>query len=124
MLGLACLTVLLLLSLLQQPTAVAARADLPSQAVKPTFIAIGDGLTEGAFNHKYDGWGLLMQERYVRKVRASVCAHKLGATDPNAPPKNQCSLSSNSSKMHRFSYAYEEEPLIHPQPPHTYRLML
>lgn len=47
---------------------VRAVRQLPTQAAKPTIIAIGDGLTEGAFARKHDGWGLLMQERYVRKV--------------------------------------------------------
>jgi hypothetical protein len=53
----------------QQFAAAAGSADLPTQAAKPVIICVGDGLTEGAFSHKHEGWGLLMQERYVRKVR-------------------------------------------------------
>jgi hypothetical protein len=67
MLQLACLAVLLLVQLPQQHMAQA--ADLPTQAAKPSIIAVGDGLTEGAFARKHDGWGVLLQERYVRKVR-------------------------------------------------------
>lgn len=66
MLQLACLAVLLLAQLPQQHVAQA--ADLPTQAAKPSIIAVGDGLTEGAFARKHDGWGVLLQERYVRKV--------------------------------------------------------
>jgi lysophospholipase L1-like esterase len=66
MLQLACLAVLLLVQLPQQHVALA--ADLPTQAAKPSIIAVGDGLTEGAFARKHDGWGVLLQERYVRKV--------------------------------------------------------
>jgi len=62
--ALACLSMLLLAHQQQAAQAV----DLPTQAAKPTFIAVGDGLTEGAFSRKHNGWGLLMQERYVRKV--------------------------------------------------------
>lgn len=66
MLQLASFAVLLL-SLHQQQYAAQA-AELPTQAAKPCIIAVGDGLTEGAFARKHDGWGLLLQERYVRKV--------------------------------------------------------
>lgn len=38
-------------------------------ADKPSIIAVGDGLTESAFSSAQMGWGLLMQEKYVRKVR-------------------------------------------------------
>lgn len=62
--ALACLSMLLLAHQQQAAQAV----DLPTQAAKPTFIAVGDGLTEGAFSRKHNGWGLLMQERYVRKA--------------------------------------------------------
>jgi lysophospholipase L1-like esterase len=71
-----CLSLLLLVQPQQSCAAAAAaadppagaKADLPTQAAKPSIIAVGDGLTEGAFARKHDGWGLLMQERYVRKV--------------------------------------------------------
>lgn len=80
MLQLVCLA-LLLLAQSQQPCVAAAaaeptaraKADLPIQAAKPAIIAVGDGLTEGAFARKHDGWGLLMQERYVRKVSLAGC---------------------------------------------------
>lgn len=60
--------------------AAAGAADLPTQAAKPAIICVGDGLTEGAFSHKHEGWGLLMQERYVRKVSGhstGTCLHVL-----------------------------------------------
>lgn len=66
MLQLALLAVLLLAQLHGHNLVQA--ADLPTQAAKPCIIAVGDGLTEGAFARKHDGWGLLLQERYVRKV--------------------------------------------------------
>lgn len=76
MLQLAFLAVLLLAQLPQQHVAQA--ADLPTQSAKPSIIAVGDGLTEGAFARKHDGWGVLLQERYVRKVGntegTGVCA--------------------------------------------------
>lgn len=49
------------------PTAQAVH-ELPVQAAKPSIIAVGDGLTEAAFSQQHGGWGLLMQEHYVRKV--------------------------------------------------------
>jgi lysophospholipase L1-like esterase len=75
---LVCLTAVLLAQHVSGAAAAAAPAaaasrELPTQASKPTIIAIGDGLTEGAFSRKHDGWGLLMQERYVRKVGLMVC---------------------------------------------------
>lgn len=56
--------------------ASAGAADLPTQAAKPAIICVGDGLTEGAFSHKHEGWGLLMSERYVRKVRRQWPQHR------------------------------------------------
>lgn len=72
MLQLVCLAVLILLQHHQHHAAHA--AELPTQAVKPCIIAVGDGLTEGAFSRKHDGWGLLLQERYVRKVSTAGVA--------------------------------------------------
>lgn len=57
------------LILLCRATHAAAAAELSTQCSKPTIIAVGDGLTEGAFARRNDGWGLQLQERYVRKVR-------------------------------------------------------
>jgi hypothetical protein len=70
--------VLLLLSLsLACARGAAARSSqgLPTQAMRPSIVAVGDGLTEGAFARKHDGWGLLLAERYTRKVRACARAH-------------------------------------------------
>jgi hypothetical protein len=33
---------------------------------------VGDGLTESAFSSEHMGWGLLLQQKYVRKVRDAV----------------------------------------------------
>jgi hypothetical protein len=66
---LLCVVVALVAQQLGSPAAAAAAADLPTQAAKPSIIAVGDGLTESAFKREHDGWGLQLQERFVRKVR-------------------------------------------------------
>lgn len=59
----AAVAALLALASLQAAAAPEPVAD------KPSIIAVGDGLTESAFSSANMGWGLLMQEKYVRKVR-------------------------------------------------------
>ncbi|WIA29823.1 hypothetical protein OEZ86_012294 [Tetradesmus obliquus] len=40
----------------------------PAVANRPSFVAVGDGLTESAFSSEHMGWGLLLQQKYVRKA--------------------------------------------------------
>lgn len=52
-------------------TEYASGGGYPAVANRPSFVAVGDGLTESAFSNEHNGWGLLMQMKYTRKVRAS-----------------------------------------------------
>ncbi|KAF8073249.1 PLP3B [Scenedesmus sp. PABB004] len=45
-----------------------AAAPYPAVANRPSFIAVGDGLTESAFSPDNKGWGLTLQGRYTRKA--------------------------------------------------------
>jgi hypothetical protein len=44
----------------------------PAIANRPSFVAVGDGLTESAFSSEHMGWGLLLQQKYVRKVSSTA----------------------------------------------------
>jgi hypothetical protein len=61
--ALRILVALVLLMVVEQ-----ASAALYTVADKPSIIAVGDGLTESAFSSVNNGWGLLMQQKYIRKV--------------------------------------------------------
>jgi hypothetical protein len=56
-----------LLSFMASPSA----GPYPAVANRPSFVAVGDGLTESAFSSEHMGWGLLLQQKYVRKVSST-----------------------------------------------------
>jgi hypothetical protein len=56
-------------------TSVSLAGPYPAIANRPSFVAVGDGLTESAFSSEHMGWGLLLQQKYVRKVSFNLSTH-------------------------------------------------